>query len=201
MLQQIYTGVVVDNKIRAYIYAFLSRIFSSHIDKKLLNELQGNTELLHTIGNEAAAYLQDTNEEKLLEELNIAFHSLFVVNNHPIESSVMDAKNEILVGLQNPVMQFYVNHGYDLNLAASSLHVPDHIAIEFGFMQNLILQQDIAAQIKFYREHLLVWVPPYLLSVKEMSDNPFYKDLCDFCIDFMLDDYSNLYVGVADELA
>ncbi len=191
----------MDNKIRAYIYAFLSRIFSSQINKKLLNELQSNTELLQTIGSEAMNYLQGKNEENLLEELNVAFHSLFVMNNHPIESAAMDAKNEILVGLQNPVMQFYVNHGYDLNLAASSLHVPDHIAIEFGFMQNLILQQDKTAQIKFYREHLLVWVPPYLLAIKEMSDNPFYKDLCDFCIDFMLDDYSNIYVEAANEPA
>lgn len=190
----------MDNKIRAYIFAFLSRIFSSHIEKKLLNEIQANEELLKTIGDNAFDYLMQKDEERLLAELNVAFHSLFVTNNHPIESAVIDAKNEILVGLQNPVMQFYFNHGYDLNLAASSLHVPDHLAIEFGFMQNLVLQNDKMAQLKFYEEHLMIWVPPYLISTKEMSDNPFYSDLFDFAIDFMFEDYSSLFEEVGDEL-
>jgi len=183
----------LDNKIRAYIFAFLSRIFSTHIEKKLLNEIQANDDLLKTIGENAYSYLKQNDEDKLLDELNVAFHSLFVINNHPIESAVVDAKNEILVGLQNPVMQFYFNHGYDLNLAASSLHVPDHLAIELGFMQNLVLQNDKIAQLKFYEEHLMVWVPPYLISTKEMSDNPFYSDICDFAIDFMFEDYSSLF--------
>jgi len=191
----------LDNKIRAYIFAFLSRIFSSHIEKKLLNEIQANEDLLKTIGENAYNYLMQNDEEKLLVELNVAFHSLFVTNNHPVESAVIDAKNEILVGLQNPVMQFYFNHGYDLNLASSSLHVPDHLAIEFGFMQNLVLQKDKLAQIKFYEEHLMAWVPPYLISTKEMSDNPFYKDICDFTIDFMFEDYSSLFEEVNDELS
>lgn len=190
----------MDNKIRAYIFAFLSRIFSSHIEKKLLNEMQTNEELLRTIGDNAFNYLTQNDEDKLLNELNVAFHSLFVTNNHPIESAVVDAKNEILVGLQNPVMQFYYNHGYDLNLAASSLHVPDHLAIELGFMQNLVLQNDKMAQLKFYEEHLFNWVPPYLISTKEMSDNPFYSDLFDFTIDFMFEDYSNLFEEAGDEL-
>lgn len=190
----------MDNKIRAYIFAFLSRIFSSHIEKKLLNEMQTNEELLRTIGDNAFNYLTQNDEDKLLNELNVAFHSLFVTNNHPIESAVVDAKNEILVGLQNPVMQFYYNHGYDLNLAASSLHVPDHLAIELGFMQNLVLQNDKMAQLKFYEEHLFNWVPPYLISTKEMSDNPFYSDLFDFTIDFMFEDYSNIFEEAGDEL-
>lgn len=185
--------ISLDNKIRAYIFAFLSRIFSTHIEKKLLNEIQANDDLLKTIGENAYKYLKQNDEDKLLNELNVAFHSLFVTNNHPIESAVVDAKNEILVGLQNPVMQFYFNHGYDLNLAASALHVPDHLAIELGFMQNLVLQNDKLAQLKFYEEHLMVWVPPYLISTKEMSDNPFYSDICDFAIDFMFEDYSNLF--------
>lgn len=190
----------MDNKIRAYIFAFLSRIFSSHIEKKLLNEIQANEDLLKTIGDNAFEYLKHNDEEKLLNELNIAFYSLFVTNNHPIESAVIDAKNEILVGLQNPVMQFYFNHGYDLNLAASSLHVPDHLAIEFGFMQNLVLQNDKINQLKFYEEHLMAWVPPYLISTKEMCDNPFYSDIFDFAIDFMFEDYSSLFEEVGDEL-
>jgi len=182
----------MDNKIRAYIYAFLSRIFSKEIDAKLLEDLQNNAELLQTIGSEADNYLHSKDSETLLEELNIEYNYLFVMNNHPIESAVQDVKNEILVGLQNPVMQFYVNYGYEINLDASNLYVPDHIAIELGFMQKLVLQDEKLAQYKFAQMHLLSWVPPFLLSLKEMSQNPFYYDLCDFAIEFLLEDYTML---------
>ncbi len=182
----------MDNRIRAYIYAFLSRIYATEVNAKLLGDMRANPDLLETIGENASEYILSGSEETLLDELNIEYNSLFLMNNHPIESSVLDVKNEILVGLQNPVMQFYFSHGYEINLENSSLHVPDHIAIEFGFMQKLILQNDTKAQLRFYREHLLEWVPQFLVSVKEMTQNPFYEDLCDFTVDFMLEDYSNL---------
>jgi len=182
----------MDNKIRAYIYAFLSRIFSREIDARLLDDMKGNAELLQTIGEEAYEYINSKSNEELLDELNVEYNYLLVMNNHPIESAVQDVKNEILVGLQNPVMQFYVNHGYDINLDASNLYVPDHIAIELGFMQKLILQDDKRAQLKFAQAHLLSWVPPFLISVKEMSKNPFYHDVCDFAIEFLLEDYASL---------
>jgi len=189
----------MDNKIRAYIYAFLSRIFSSEIDAKLLQDMKGNAELLQTIGDEAYEYIASKSNEELLDELNVEYNYLFVMNNHPIESAVQDVKNEILVGLQNPVMQFYVNYGYEINLDASNLYVPDHIAIELGFMQKLVLQDDKQAQIKFAQAHLLSWVPPFLISVKEMSQNPFYYDLCDFAIEFLLEDYATLSQEVKEE--
>lgn len=191
----------MDNKIRAYIYAFLSRIYSSEISNKLFSELRANEELLRTIGDKAFEYLHNDDEKNLLRELSIEYNSLFVMNNHPIESSAVDAKNEILVGLQNPVTQFYVNHGYDLNLEASHHHVPDHIAIEFGFMQKLILQQETMAQMKFYNEHLMAWIPQYLIAIKDMTSNLFYLDLADFTIDFMLEDYSNMVVESSNESA
>ncbi len=182
----------MDQKTRVYIYAFLSRIFSEQIDKQLLSDLRGDDALLKTIGEEAFSYIRSKDEDTLLEELNIEYHSLFVMNNHPIESSVQDVKNEILVGLQNPVMQFYFQHGYEVNMDTSNLYVPDHLGMELGFMQNLILQNEKQAQLQFYKAHLLSWVPQFLIALKEMSANPFYRDICDFCIDFMLEDFSDL---------
>ncbi|KIM06314.1 MAG: hypothetical protein KU38_13295 [Sulfurovum sp. FS08-3] len=180
----------MDTKIRAYIYAFLSRIFSHEIDAKLLGDMKSNPDLLETIGERASKYILSKDNQTLLEELNIEYNYLFVMNNHPIESAVQDVKNEILVGLQNPVMQFYLNYGYDINLDASNLYVPDHIAIELGFMQKLVLGDEREAQITFAQTHLLSWIPPFLVSVKAMSHNPFYADVCDFAIEFLLEDYA-----------
>ncbi|KIM03772.1 MAG: dehydrogenase [Sulfurovum sp. AS07-7] len=188
----------MENKVRAYIYAFLSRIYTKEVDIKLLLDLKSNEQLLQTIGEDAFEYLHGHENDEILDNLNIDFNSLFVMNNQPIESSILDVKNEVLVGLQNPVMQFYYNYGYDLNLEASSLNVPDHIALELGFMQKLVLQNDAKLQMKFFTEHLLVWIPPFLLSIKEMSETPFYSDICDFTIDFLLSDYARLKAQIDD---
>ncbi|RUM43697.1 MAG: dehydrogenase [Hydrogenimonas sp.] len=190
----------MDEKTRLYIYAFLSRVFTEALDDKALNDLMDNEALLETIGEETLAWFQRSDFETLKEQLNIDYHSLFGIHNHPIESAVMDSKNEILVGLQNPVMQFYFSHGYDLNLENSKLYVPDHAGIEFGFMQSMISSNDKMTQAEFLHKHLLQWIIPFLVAVKPMAETPFYRDLCDFTMEFLLSDYSALVdeVGVVD---
>ncbi len=182
----------MDEKTRLYIYAFLSRVFSDLIDEKALKDLMDNGDLLATIGEETAVWFAQNDFATLSEALNVDYNSLFVVNNHPIESAVMDSKNEILVGLQNPVMQFYFSHGYDINLDGSKLYVPDHAGIEFGFMQSLVSAGDKKTQAEFLHKHLLRWIVPFLIAVKPTAETPFYRDLCDFTIDFLLTDYSTL---------
>ncbi len=182
----------MDDRTRLYIYAFLSRVFTEELDEKALADLAGNEGLLKTIGEETFEWFSKNDPETIKEELNVDYNSLFVVHNQPIESSVMDSKNEILVGLQNPVMQFYFSHGYDLNLESSKLYVPDHAGIEFGFVQSMISQNDLIAQAEFLRTHLIKWIVPFLIAVKPMAGTPFYRDLCDFTVEFLLSDYSLL---------
>jgi len=182
----------MDEKRRLYIYAFLSRVFTEELDDRALEDLRGNEALLETIGEETAAWFGSLDFDALKEALNVDYNSLFVINNHPIESAVTDSKNEILVGLQNPVMQFYFSHGYELNLESSKLYVPDHAGIELGFMQSMISTGDKKSQAEFLHKHLLPWIVPFLTGVRPMAETPFYRDLCDFTIEFLLDDYSRL---------
>lgn len=182
----------MDNKIRVYIYAFLSRIFSSEIDLKLLKDIKNNKDLLETIGLNSYNYFNKNSDEELLKLLSIDYCSTFIMNNNPIESSILDVKNEILIGLQNPVMQFYVDYGYDLNLTSSALNVPDHIGLEFGFMQNLAYKNEKKIEYKFMTKHLLTWIPPFLISIQNITSTPFYKDICNFTIEFLLEDYKDL---------
>ena len=182
----------MDDKTRLYIYAFLSRIFTEELDDKALRDLKSNEALLETIGEETARWFKENDEATLKEALNVDYNSLFVINNHPIESAVMDSKNEILVGLQNPVMQFYFSHGYDLNLEGAKVYVPDHAAIEFGFMQSMISSGDKTTQAEFLHKHLLTWIVPFLVAIRPMVDTPFYRELCDFIVEFLLADYSQL---------
>ena len=180
------------DKQRVYIYAFLSTIFKDVMDKKLIEDVKSSSELLEMISLEAHSWFMKKETKELEKELNIDFTSLFLMNSLPIESFVLDDKDETQVGLSNPVMQFYFNHGYELNLAQSKLNAPDHIAIECGFMQNLVQKDDKKIQISFLENHLLKWAPIYFLGIKDMAKTPFYRDLCDFTAEFLIADYDYL---------
>ncbi len=182
----------MDSKTRLYIYAFLSRVFTEELDDRALRDLAKNQELLKTVGDDTFEWFEQNSVEYIKEELNVDYNTLFNIHNHPIESSVMDSKNEILIGLQNPVMQFYFSHGYDLSLDCSKLYVPDHAGIELGFMQSMISQNDEVTQIEFLNRHLIRWIVPFLVAVKPMAQTPFYRDICDFTVEFLLTDYSSL---------
>ncbi|BCD61095.1 MULTISPECIES: molecular chaperone [unclassified Nitratiruptor] len=182
----------MDNKTRAFGYAFLSRMFEKELGEKEIEDLRNSPELLETIGEDAKEYIETHDLDKLLDELNIDFNSLFVINSQPVESLVIDSTGEILVGLQNPVMFFYFENGYEIDMNRTEILAPDHISIEFAFMQNLAYRNENKTAFKFLRDHLLQWVPPYLTAMRGVANTPFYKDLCDFTIDYMLNDYEML---------
>lgn len=182
----------MDNKQRAFIYAFLSTVFSDKLSKKSIQDLKDNPDFLDLIGENARKFFDDNDVETLDEELNIDFTSAFLANSHPAESSIMDAKHQISTGLENPVMNFYIGNGFDINLNNTNLLTPDHIAIELGFMQNLTLGEDVQTQKEFMKKHILKWMAPYFLGAKTLVETPFYLDFLDFATEFLLSDYEAL---------
>lgn len=182
-------GFGMDERERALGYAFLSRMFANVLDKKLLEELQHDDTILEMLLGDAKEWFITTPMGVLEEALNVDFTSLFLMNSMPIESSILDDKEEVLVGLQNPVMQFYFEHGYELNLQKSTLQTPDHLSLECGFMQNLILKNETHAQKAFLEKHLIAWAPMYLLGIQDMAQTPFYKALCEFAAEFFIADF------------
>jgi TorA maturation chaperone TorD len=182
----------MDSEYRRYVYAFLSRVMSDIPDTRFIADLRANTELLETIGEATEAWFEEHSDEELAVMLNTDYSSLFVLNTQPIESFVLDAKNETLVGLQNPVMAFYFNHGFEVNMNQTEIMAPDHLAIEFAFMQTLVHRQEMKAQRAFMDEHLMMWVIPYMLGMRSMAETPFYQEMCDFMIEFLSADYEFL---------
>lgn len=190
----------MDKSTSVYIYAFLSRLFESEVNTKLLEDLKKKKDILEMIGDESLTWIELAEESEVLDKLTIDFSSLFLMNSQqPIESSIMDDKEEVLIGLQNPVMGFYFQHGYDLNLQNSKLQTPDHIAIEFGFMQNLIQKEEYKSAKNFMSEHIMMWAPSYLLTIAEAAETPFYRELCEFTVEFLFANYEMLSEEVKDE--
>ena len=183
----------MDKKTQIYIYAFLSRVFEKEIDLKLLSDLKKKNEIVKIISPSLNEWLKLKRDKDVLQELSIDFTSMFLINfTQPVETTVLDDKDEILVGLQNPVMQFYFDHGYNLYLNKTHLQTPDHISIEFGFMQNLLQNEQYDIAKKFLRKHILQWVPSYLLSMKGSSQTLFYREVFDFTVEFVLASYEAL---------
>jgi len=182
----------VNAKNRAQMYAFLSKMFATVLDEKLIGELKNDRAILEMVLDEEVEWFVTTPLPELEEVLNVDFSSLFLMHSLPIESAILDDKDEVLVGLQNPVMQFYFEHGYELNLTKSELQAPDHLSLECAFMQNLILKNEVEAQRAFMQKHLLNWAPMYLLSMAEMAQTPFYRGLCTLGAEFIIADYEGL---------
>jgi TorA maturation chaperone TorD len=37
--------------------------------------------------------------------------------------------------------------------------------------------------------HILQWAPIYLMAARDMSETPFYYDVCQMALDFIMTDY------------
>jgi TorA maturation chaperone TorD len=181
-----------DKQQRVMIYAFLSRVFSDVLDKSFISDLANNEAMLNLIGKETANWFKFTNLEKIEEDLNIDFSSMFLLHTQPIESFVLDAKQEVLVGLQNPVMSFYFQNGFEIDMNQTKIIAPDHLGIELGFMQTIVFRDELKPQKEFLEQHLVKWVVPYLLGMKTMATTPFYREIFDFTVEFLTADYHNL---------
>ena len=182
----------MNNEYRLYIYAFLSRVMSDIPDRRFIHDLKNNTSLLEIIGEETKAWVESNDVEELYDKLNTDYTSMYILNTQPIESFVLDAKNETLVGLQNPVMGFYFNHGFEVNMDQTQIMAPDHLSIEFAFMQTLVYRNEQKPQFEFLDQHIFPWVIPYMMGMKSMADTPFYRDMCDFIVEFLSADYDFL---------
>lgn len=182
----------MNEEYRLYIYAFLSRVMSNIPDKRFIQDLRSNEELLSIIGDETKAWFEDENDDAIYDALNGDYTSLFIINTQPIESFVLDAKNESLVGLQNPVMAFYYNHGFEINMNQTEIMAPDHLSIELAFMQTLVYRDEKGPQFEFLDQHMIPWVVPYMMGMKQMAETPFFSDICDFMVEFLVADYAHM---------
>ena len=189
----------MEEKNRVFTYAFLSRMFADVLDMKAIRQLRENKDFLMLLGQESVDYFEQKSDEVIEEEANVDFTSTFIMHTHPVESAIFDNSKDIITGLENPVMQFYIDHGFEVNMNSTHIMAPDHMAIEIGFMQNLVMQGNYEAQKKFMHQHVLNWMPPFLIACEEMVETPLYKNLCNFATEFFISDYTYIQEKCSDE--
>lgn len=178
----------MDSAQRGAIYAFFSRMFQKEQDSASLQSFRENPRLLEFLGVGAAEWFLGKSDEELLDELGADFATLFLTNSLPVESIVLEEKEEIATGLGNPAVFFYRKYGYDFDFNKTKIQTPDHISIELGFMQNLVLKDEFEAQKEFL-QNLIGWAIPYLVATSQAANTPFYASLCEAAAEFLVSDY------------
>ncbi|ACO03185.1 MAG TPA: hypothetical protein DEP48_06195 [Persephonella sp.] len=193
---------------RINMYGFLSRLLIEEIDAETLRKIKNNEEILDLFPNTKQWDLfWEKDEKKLIEEdLNVDFTTVFLLNVYPYESVFIHDEGHINPTVTNPTLIFYREHGYSIDLNKTRALSPDHIAVEMEFMMNLI-QEELDSlkkeneneakrlrniQKRFLEEHLGSWGPVYLMAARDMAETPFYYDVCQLALDFILSDYEYL---------
>lgn len=196
---------ITENQARINMYSFLSRLLVEEVDEELLNKIKNTPEILELFPNtkEWETFNTKTTKQLIDEDLNVDYTTVFILNAYPYESVFMNDEGHINPTPTNPTLQFYLENGYEIDLNKTRVLSPDHIAIELEFMITLIKEQLTAYSInrteeekkyldlqrKFMENHLLQWAPIYLLAARDMAETPFYYDVCQTALEFIMSDY------------
>jgi len=193
---------------RLNFYALLSRVTMQECDPELMKKIFDNTKLLEMLpglAEERSAIEADV--QKYIDEvLNVDFTNLFLLHLTPYESFYKREDGMMNTGGSNPVVQFYEEYNFQIDLTKARAVAADQIGCEMEFMYVLVDSErkarenkdDAAAnellgiQKKFMNEHLLSWAPLFLAQVKNEAETAFYRDFADLALDFLFADYEHI---------
>ncbi len=193
---------------RINIYALLSRLTMSEVDEGLLKSIEEDENILSFFPTYATWKKREEYDRKDLIEryLNVDFTNLFLLHLIPYESFYMREDQMMETGGDNPVQAIFNAFEFKVELDKARVMAADHIGVELEFMYELCkaelkaLEEDnieIAKQLAqlqygFMRDHIVEWMPMYLLNVKNEAGTAFYFDLADFVLEFVLSDFEYL---------
>ncbi len=199
---------ITETQARINMYGLLSRLLIEEIDPFTFEKIVKNEDLLDLFPNTKEwDKLKEKDIKDLIEEdLNVDFTSIFLLNVYPYESVFMQEEGHINPTITNPTLVFYREHGYSIDLNKTRALSPDHIAVEMEFMMNLAQEElnayaredyeearrSLEIQKKFMEEHLANWGPIYLMAARDMAETPFYYDVAETALEFILSDYDYL---------
>ena len=193
---------------RINIYALLSRLTMSEVDESLLKSIEEDENILSFFPTYATWKKRDEyNRKELIERyLNVDFTNLFLLHLIPYESFYTREDQMMETGGDNPVQAIFNAFEFKVELDKARVMAADHIGVELEFMYELckaelkaledgdieIAKQLAQLQYGFMRDHIVEWMPMYLLNVKNEAGTAFYFDLADFVLEFILSDFEYL---------
>lgn len=194
-------------RLREFYYTLISRLLVAEIDKETIEAIKSDDTLrsLFVYSKEADDYLNgDT--QKIVEDLAAHFVDLFLIRLVPYETFYTSEDQMVNSGTENETMVFYKKYGFDVELLRARVVSADHIGVEFEFLMNLVkaqrealgdgfdeyVESAIKVQKEFIETHLLPFALMFLPALLDASKSPFYKDVAEIALEFLLGDYEEL---------
>jgi putative dimethyl sulfoxide reductase chaperone len=191
---------------RSNIYGLLAALYRQEMTSELLGQIKDPQIMgvLSDFGSEGMRDLMEKPEKAVLEELAMEYARLFLgpgkhISPHEsIHHRRDDGQFGQLWGASTvEVKKFISATGLDYSPDYNGL--PDHIAVEFEFMQQVALEEEQAweepvkdkalfcqsIQKRFVDEHLIRWIPTFCEKVIKETDLPFYRELAELTENFI----------------
>ncbi len=188
---------------RSSLYGFLAAIFRAAPTAALLRRMKetGFREAFAAAGGGLESGFLDGPEDQLLEELAVEYTRLFLgpgKHIQPYSAVHLGGEGASLWGKPTVwVRRFIEAAGFDLQPAFHAL--PDHIAVEFEFMQEMTRRQAAAwerrddagaaqcqeIESEFITAHMSRWVPVFCEKVARAAELPLYREIARVTADFV----------------
>ena len=182
-------------KNRSNIYGLLASVYRQEVTSDLIQQIKDPQFLgvLSDLGTEGLDTFLQKPENELLEDLAVEYTRLFLgpgkhISPHEsVHHQRDDGQWGKLWGKSTAeVKKFIESTGLDYIEDFKGL--PDHISVEFEFMQQLTLREEQAwkeadadkatacrqVEKKFIEEHLTRWIPSFCEQVLQEAELPFY---------------------------
>ncbi len=195
-------------KNRVALYGLISRLMMKEVDERFLDTIEKDEDLLSLFPNYKEWEKRKTLSRKDLinQYYNVDFTNLFLMHLVPYESFYTRDDQMVESGGDNPLLDLYHEFDFSVELAKARVVSPDHIGIELEFMYMLSkaalkafdsddkdsLCELFQVQRAFLKEHLLEWVPLFLINAKRESRTPLYHDGTELTLEFLLSDFEYL---------
>ena len=181
---------------RSDIYGLLATVYGQEITSDLLGQIKTPQflEALSALKVEGINSLLQKPEAELLEDLAVEYTRLFLgpgkhISPHEsVHHQREDGQWGMLWGVSTVEVKKFIE-ATGLSYTDDYKGMPDHISVEFEFMQQLILREEQAwmdedrdkaaacrqIEKKFIEEHLINWIPDFCEKVMQAAELPFYQ--------------------------
>ena len=117
----------------------------------------------------------------------------------PPYESVYRGEGMLMGTAAQKVLKMYAKYGFSPRMLARR-ELPDHVGVELAFMSFLCRLEEgfwksgmmpveyISAERTFLREHVLAWVPQFLVNVEKHARTGFYKKVASITKTFLNQD-------------
>lgn len=193
-------NILADNaKSRSDIYGLLTLVFREEPSEAFINELRGPrlSRAFSDMELELGGPFYNEPVSTVADQLALEFSRLFIgpgqhISAHESIFTEMDGGSGGLWGARTvEVKKFIESTGLDY--ASRYTGLPDHVSVEFEFMQKLTNWESVkwiamdrksteyclSIQRMFLQQHILGWIPRFCDAVINQAEIPFYRELAE----------------------